>query len=289
MSLDHLRPYLELEGICPDPIFVIGSPRSGTTALGHALNHHPELWASMESYVLYQLYGQQRAERVWGHHWDRTNPSWLRAEEVDRGEFLAFLGLGINALYSSRSGGRRWIDATPLNTSMVDEVAAMFPGGFFIHIVRDGRLVVRSMGEFRRMLERERGPVPAAEMPAWTSDFRSGCETWSEYVRTALRFERSNPDRCVTLRNEELLADPRAALAPVLDFIGAEADDGPAAFLAESRVNSSFRGGDSQGRDDVPEWPDELRRTFAEVAGPGMLAAGYWTDAELERWADAGA
>lgn len=284
MSIDHLRPYLRLDGICSDPIFVIGSPRSGTTALGEALGKHPDLWASKESYVLHQLYGQGRAERVWSHHWERTNPNWLRAEEVDRAEFLAFLGLGMNALYSSRSGGLRWIDATPLNTSMVDEIAAMFPGAYFVHIIRDGRLVVRSMGGFLRMLERLWGSVPAAEVPDWMSDFSSRCETWAGYVSTALEFERSTPDRCVAVRNEDLLADPRAALAPILDFIGASANDGPADYLAASRINSSFRGEDPELQDEVIDWPEEQRRTFAEVAGPVMIAAGYLTEAELEGW-----
>ena len=147
MSIEHLTPYLEREGICPDPIFVIGSPRSGTTALGHSLHKHPELWASKESYFLYDCFGNGRAGRSWQRHRERKNPSFLASSEVGRAEFLGFLGLGVNALYTSRSGGLRWVDPTPLNTIMVEDLADLFPGAVFLNLVRDGRSVVRSIGK----------------------------------------------------------------------------------------------------------------------------------------------
>ena len=50
MSLDHAAPYLAAEGICENPVFVIGSPRSGTTATAQSLNRHPDLWVGKESY-----------------------------------------------------------------------------------------------------------------------------------------------------------------------------------------------------------------------------------------------
>ena len=69
-------------------------------------------------------------------------------EDVSREEFLASVGMGINALITSRSGGRRWIDHTPLYTLIVDTLAEVFPGASFIHILRDGREVVHSMLDF---------------------------------------------------------------------------------------------------------------------------------------------
>ena len=188
MSIEHLTPYLDRDGICPNPIFIIGSPRSGTTALGHALDKHPELWASKESYFLYDCFGNGRAGGTWQRHRERKNPSFLAHSDVGRAEFLGFLGLGVNALYTSRSGGLRWVDPTPLNTIMVEDLADMFPGATFLNLVRDGRSVVRSMGRFRDNLEAKKGPVPDAEMPPWTDDFRSACETWTRYVAAGATF-----------------------------------------------------------------------------------------------------
>jgi hypothetical protein len=289
VSLDHLRPYLELEGICRNPVFIIGSPRSGTTALGTALGRHPEFWVSRECYVLHQLYGKGRADWVWDNDWNRTTPSWLRAEGVERAEFLGFLGLAANALFSSRSEGRRWVDQTPLNTPMADDLADMFPGASFLNIVRDGRLVVRSMRTFLTMLEGLKGPIPEGEVPAWTADFRLACETWAQYVETGLSFDDAHPGRCLTIHNEELFADARSAFTRIHEFLDAPDDDGPAAMLESSRVNSSFRRDASRPSDeDWTDWDPEQRATFAEIAGPTLIRAGYADAAGLESWAASG-
>jgi Sulfotransferase family len=289
VSLDHLRPYLDREGVCRNPVFIIGSPRSGTSALAQALGRHPALWVSRESYVLHQLYGEGRAARTWKHHWERVTPSWLRAEEVDRAEFLGFLGLGINAMYSSRSGGRRWIDPTPLNTPMVHDLADMFPSASFVHIVRDGRAVVRSMGAFFEMLKGQHGTVPRNEVPPWVGDFRMQCKEWAKYTEAAFGFEDARPARCVTVRNEELAADPPAGFARIHRFLEVQDDDGPATTFAGPRVNSSFRGNaQSQGDAGWDEWGAELRRTFAEEAGDTLVRAGYASSEELKTWVASG-
>jgi len=289
VTADRLPPHLEFAAVCRDPIFVIGSPRSGTTAMGHALGRHPELWSSKESYVLHDLYGGGRANRVWTHHWERTNPSWLRAENVERAEFLEFLGVGVNAMYTSRAGGRRWVDPTPLNTPMVADLADMFPGASFVHLLRDGRFVVRSMGKFRKMLEHGGQRMPDREMPKWTEDFAHGCRTWAEYVEAGLHFAEANPARCVTVRHEQLADDPHATFARILEFLGASPHDGPAEFIAGSRINSSFQRDPSRPSDaEWSDWEPEQRETFARVAGPALVRAGFATAEELERWSTSG-
>lgn len=282
MGLHHLRPYLELEAVCPNPVLIIGSPRSGTTALGHALGRHPELWASKECYVLHDLFGGGRASRSWESHMERKNPSWLRAQGVEREELLGFLGLGINALYSSRSGGRRWVDPTPLNTPDAADLAAMFPGASFVHIVRDGRRVVRSMGGFREMLESKRGPMTAGELPSWADDFARGCETWVAWVQAALDLEDAKPDRCLTVRNEDLEEDPDALFERISRFLGIESNEAPAQFFSETRVNSSFTGAHGPGPDEW--WSPRRRAEFVRIAGGTLERAGYAGQDELEEW-----
>jgi hypothetical protein len=285
MSIDDLRAYLELEGLCSKPAFIIGSPRSGTTALANALGKHPELWVSKESYLVHQLYGNGRAGQVWEHNRERATPSWLREERVERAEFLGFLGLGVNALFSSRSQGRRWVDQTPLYTLMVNDLAEMFPGAQFLHIVRDGRAVVRSMGRFEEVFEDEQLAAMTDELPAWVGDFRLACSTWADWVETAYRFAAVHPDRCLTVANEELSADPQAGFAGIQEFLGVVPDDGPAAAFQGPRINSSFRRSGSRPADDTADdWDPMLRRVFAEVAGLTLVRAGYASSEELERW-----
>lgn len=288
MTAERLLPYLEAGGLCRHPIFVIGSPRSGTTALATALGRHPQLWVSKESYFLHQLYGNGRVDQVWEQNMRRATPSWLRHERVSREELLGFLGIGINALYSSRSGGRRWVEQTPLYTPMVTDLADMFPGAMFLHVVRDGRAVVRSMSSFRDAFDEAVRARLSDELPRWTEDFRNACETWRDWVERASAFHASHPDRCWTVGNEALVLDPGAELGRVLEFLGLEPNDDPAAFLSTTRINSSFRHRPERPSDgDFEEWPGELRRAFVEIAGATLVDAGYATRRELDEWAGA--
>lgn len=289
MSIEHAAAYLSAEGICPDPVFVIGSPRSGTTAMGNALGRHPDLWVGKESYVLHDFFLDRRPERVWERHTSRATPSWLAHEEVELEEFLAFCGLGFNALFSSRSGGRRWIDQTPLYTPMVGTLATMFPGAKFLHILRDGRHVVRSMVNFERKFDPEvlaaAGP---GEIPQWTKDLRAGCETWAAWVTAALDFAGAHPDRCLTVRNEDVSDDPESWFDRIHAFLDLEPHPAPAAFFGSVRVNSSWqRDGARPDDDDWSDWDAEDRATFVEVAAETMERAGIADLATLAKWVDA--
>jgi hypothetical protein len=265
---------------------VIGSPRSGTTALAQSLGRHPALWVGKESYLLHDLFSGRRVEEMWARHMQRVNPCWLAHENVEQDELLAFLGLGVNALFSSRSDGKRWIDPTPLYTPMVETVAAMFPGAVFVHIVRDGRHVVRSMINFERKFSAEvLANAQRNEIPRWSKDFRRGCETWAAWVEAALAFEAAHPSRCITVRNEELAADPEPGFATITGFLGLEPHPGPAKFFAKQRINSSW--GKETVRpsdDDWSGWTRSRRKEFVAVAGDTMSRAGYGDGDLLREW-----
>ena len=285
MSLDRVEPFLRTDLLCADPVFIIGSPRSGTTALAHALGRHPALWVSKESYFLQQLYGNGRAVEVWEHNQRRATPSWLRHEEVERAEFLAFIGIGMNALYSSRSCGRRWVEQTPIYTPMVADLADMFPSATFVHILRDGRAVVRSMGRFASVFDDAQRAAMTDELPGWTADFRLACETWSEWVETASTYGESHPGRCLTVRNEELTRDPQRGFEDIFDRLGLDHHPGPARWFESARINSSFADREVRPPDRWDDWPLGMRRVFASEAGRTLVETGYADPDELARWA----
>lgn len=289
MSLEHLQAFLDgaAGSLCPDPVFVVGSPRSGTTALARALGHHRGLWTSHESYVVHQLYGHDRARQAWQRDAERKQaPSWLKTEEVEREEFLGFLGAGINALYTSRSGGRRWVDQTPLNTLMLDDLAEMFPGAQFVHVLRDGRHVVHSMTNFIRKFDDR--PEARRYVPAWAADFGEACRTWRQWVQSAASFGQANPGRTTTVLIDRLSGEPRPAFDELYTFLGLEWEDGPVEFIASQRVNSSFgdesapRGLPSSPR--LPQWDDERRLIFADECGEVLLGHGLADRGELQAW-----
>lgn len=267
------------------PVFIIGSPRSGTTAMAHALKQHPDLFVSKESYVIHQFFGNGRLRQVWDHNMQRVTPNWLRHENVPYDEFLRHLGVGVDALFASRADGRRWVDQTPLYTPMVDDLALMFPDASFLHLVRDGRAVVRSMGQFDRVFdEQQRAAMFSDEIPSWTDDVVEACDTWNEWVTRASDFADRRPDRCMQIRNEDLSADPSAGFARIQEFLALTPHPGSARAWSGKRVNSSFRHDPERPADRWDDWPMEMRRVVVEHAGSGLVRHGYATLDELDRW-----
>jgi hypothetical protein len=258
--------------ICRRPVFIVGSPRSGTTILASSLARHSELWTSDESAHLFHLFGAGRTARILEQARRQPSPSWVRTENVSDDEFLAHLGIGVNALYTSRSGGRRWIEQTPLNTLMIDDLAAMFPGAVFIHMLRDGRRVVHSMLHFLDKFDLERRDEMSEYIGAWTTDFEAACRAWSEYVDRALDFAASQPERSLTVRNEDLVRDPEHGFRAIWEFLDVADEDLPAQRFGRQRVNSSFK----QRAPSKPwrDWELDRRRTFVALAGATMERAG---------------
>ncbi|HEV2716701.1 MAG TPA: sulfotransferase, partial [Terriglobales bacterium] len=160
------------------PIFVVGSPRSGTSILTWCLGHHPNLFPVPESNwlgdfavnvaIAYQI-GAAR-----GDH------SILSAMDIGDSELFAAFGQSINDLIlrhrtdletkretrtielkveprwleaTSMAAGpkTRWVDGTPEYSFHIYGLRRLFLQARFIHLFRDVRAVVRSMLNFHRV------------------------------------------------------------------------------------------------------------------------------------------
>jgi hypothetical protein len=241
---------------CPDPIFIIGAPRSGTTALAKALGQHSQLWAFDETQIFWDLFGSQQAHK---NYCRRADDSWLRREGVEEERFLFFLGLGLNALLTTLSHGKRWIDQTPVYTLMVGDLAAMFPGARFLHIMRDGRRAVHSMINY-----------PYKQAP-WARSFREAAKTWHSYTNAALNFCQSHPERSRTVINERLVVDSEGGFEEILEFLKAPYENAPGNYFRTNRVNSSFARANSRPSELLGQpwkhWTEEQSSTFHAEAG----------------------
>lgn len=227
---------------CTHPVFIIGAPRSGTSILAMSLAHHTRLWCSKESDLLFNLVRDDHAGRAFDAASARPEGTWIGQEEVSRAEYLGYLGLGLNALYTSRSLGKRWIDQTPVNTVIAETLAAMFPGAYFLHARRDSRRVIHSMIHFADSLapDLRSGFENAHLLPEWATSFAQACRTWRVFAEGAIAFAENHPDRCLTVVNEQLSADPTEQFSRIVRFMGLPDEDGPANFFRSSRLNSSF-------------------------------------------------
>jgi hypothetical protein len=276
--------------ICANPIFVVGSPRSGTTFLGWSLAHHSWLWTSGESTVIREIFGDtEPVERALEHAGIAGKGSWLVDQDVDRAELLAQLGVGVNALYTSRSRGRRWLDHTPQNTPIVELLGDMFPDAVFLHLVRDGRQVVHSMTNFQSALpaDRRQSFGNAGWQIPWL-DFETACETWRDHVETAMQFAQAHPERCLTILHSRFVSEPWRAYRDVFHFLEIPFEPAPVGYVRVKRINSSFPDAAvGEYRNPWPEWTKEQRRAFERVAGETMVRYGLARREELETAAEA--
>lgn len=112
------------------PILVIGTHRSGTTLLGRALGHHPEV----------AYWEEPRHVWSWGHNF-RPDDLLTAADATPR--IKSHIQRCCQRFLISR-GKARLADKTPSNCLRMAFVHEIFPDALFLHIFRDGRAVVHS-------------------------------------------------------------------------------------------------------------------------------------------------
>jgi Sulfotransferase family len=179
------------------PIFVIGSPRSGTTLLRLILDSHARISCGEETHFLRDL------EAVVGRDWDLVATYGLAREwwiEHLRGLYESF-----QAEVLARNGKARWAEKDPTYTLHLPFIEELFPGAVYVHLLRDGHDVVASF--------RDRW--------GYTSAARAARTEWARYVTAARALGARLPtERFLELRYEELVADPETQARRLFAFLG---------------------------------------------------------------------
>ena len=110
----------------------------------------------------------------------------------------------VYAAYADARGLSRYGDKTPPFVLHMDLLAGLFPEGRFVHLIRDGRDVARSL------VQTSFGPKGLAR----------AAEVWERRVsRGRASGARLGADRYLEVRYESLVADPASALREVCAFV----------------------------------------------------------------------
>ncbi len=245
------------------PIFIVGSPRSGTSMLHWALCEHEALWGSEESELFVPF--TRHLDAVYNKARQFKGRNWLEAQQVDKDTFYAFMGVGIDALYASRAGNRHWVEQTPSNTWALPEIYRLLPTARFLFIHRDGRQVVESMTSM------------------WRWPFIKAVKTWRDANLRALQFEQDHSGAILRISFESLVLDPEQELQRVWQLLGLkECRESTRFILDKDPINTSPQYA-AQNRLEKLEprygqWSWYKRLLFGKIAGRQMKALGYGSD-----------
>jgi hypothetical protein len=192
----------------PEPFFLVGAERSGTTLLRLMLSHHPEIECAPEFEFLVQ---RMPAPGVWPdleeyRAWLATSRIFVpHALEIDESLDYPALVRSFVDQHRERSGKPIGGATCHLHFERLDSI---WPEARYVHLLRDGRDVARScigMG--------------------WEGNVWYGAERWIVAVSTWARLSRSIPDeRRLELRFEDLVVDPEATLGRLCEFLGTDFD-----------------------------------------------------------------
>lgn len=202
-------------------IFVIGSPRSGTTWLQKLIASHPDVATSQES-NFFISYGRPLL-RSWKEDLADDSgrggiglPCYLSEDEFHRMLGLVFQEAVVRRVFDNNPEAHLFLEKTPSHALVVKEIHRALPGARFIFIVRDPRDVVASM-------------IAAAKtwgkMWAPSNIFRA-LAMWRRHVKSARESLAVIPaELSVIVRYEDLAADPRRELSDLFSFLGLQSSE----------------------------------------------------------------
>lgn len=255
------------------PIFIIGSPRSGTTFLGSCIAELPET-----SYHFEPVATKAAARYVYEQAWD--------VERAQR--FYRLVYAWLTRIYAD--GDLRFVDKTPRNCFLIDFLQNAFPDAQFIHIIRDGRDAALSHSKKPWMQAAQAqskkhepggyryGPyarfwVESRRVTEFesTSDIHRCIWAWRRHTESALATTcKLAKTRYHELRYENLVTNPREESERLLDFLDITALSSRQHFYhAISRART----------DSVGLWKKELShgqlQQVSQEAGKLLKTLGY--------------
>ena len=265
------------------PIFVVGSPRSGTSILAWCLGHHPNIFPVPESNWMGDFAANVAVAHQIGSA--RGDLSTLSAMDIRDDEFFAAFGRSINELVvghrrhleinrensnspskanprwleaTSMTAGpkARWVDGTPEYSLHICGLRKLFPQARFVHMFRDVGAVVCSMVNFHRTTGIQ---LVANEEDAY--------KYWLRTVNACLKAEEAyGPHVVYRLRYTALVEHPESALRSLLDFVG-EPYSAKCLEPLSQRINSSNVPPDFKSDDPAsdPLIVEEARQLSAKI------------------------
>lgn len=248
------------------PVFVVGSPRSGTTVLGRCIGEHSECVTAEESLILLPLW------RIYIDLYAGGLTTGIAhiSEYVTNEQMVNFLGEFADNIFKSllvKNNKITYVDHTPWYGVLSPFIQKIYPDARFIHVIRDGRQVVRSL-----TASYNKGFLWAGQ------NLKERIRIWQEVTLSTKHFLEKNKANVQVVYYKDLCTQPVKVLNDICNFLNISYEDSMSAPLsvhyAPSDLHSSF-GKDGFSSDYTPEgWPKEWdfedKKLFLDLAGSTM-------------------
>nr|WP_084384683.1 sulfotransferase [Novosphingobium naphthalenivorans] len=250
----------------PDPVFILGLPRAGSTLIEQILSSHSQIEGTMELPDIPQL-AMREAREAGGKRQDW--PDALAAMEPGR---LAELG----AEFLERTRIQRktdkpfYIDKLPNNWGYLGFIALILPNAKIIDARRHP--LDCCFSNFRQHF---------AKGQAFAYDLSHIGRYYADYVRAMAHYDQVLPGRVHRVIHEQLLDDPEGEVRRLLDYLGLPFEEACLQFHTNTRAvrtASSEQVRRPINRDGVGQW-----RPYETWLGPLKAALGDLVDTYAER------
>jgi Sulfotransferase family len=269
------------------PVFVVGSPRSGTTLLYDMLLSAGGFAVYLGESSIFNLVAPSFGELRLARNRKRMLNAWLgsklfRISGLNREEIAKkilsecrnagdFLRLFMDEV-ARQQGVQRWAANTPEEILYVPLIKKTVQNALFIHVIRDGRDVALSLSRKRYIR-----PFPWKER----EDLMGAAIYWDWIVQKGREYGRQLGPDYMEIHFEDLIAQPREALARVGEFICQHLDYDRIqrrALGSVAKPNTSFRS-EAADFNPVARWkkqftPEQLL-LFEGLVGDQLRNLGY--------------
>ena len=202
------------------PFFIVGCDRSGTTMLRLILDRSADVAIPTESMFVVDMarlrprFGQLRndqefdrlAATVWRHpkvrEWHLQGTPPPRDGLTGATAYRAALEAPY-AAYARAHGKPRWGDKTPYYVNHIAELRRVFPDARIVNVVRDGRDVALSL----------------LRVPFGPSNVWAAAHQWRQAIEAGDRAAEELADDLLTVRYEDVVADPEAVVPMICGFL----------------------------------------------------------------------
>lgn len=221
------------------PVFIIGSPRSGTSLLRLMMTSHSQIMVPPESGFLVWLanqYGEWTAsdtlnEQILCNYladlqkcrkfdtWELNSPE-IKAKILQiQPENYSQLSSCVYLAYAEKLGRQPtiWGDKNNFYLEHIPELIRLYPQARFIHIVRDGRDIACSYREIQQR------PSSSPYSPNLPTDMVTIARQWSTNL-FKVQDDSSvlHPEQKLTISYENLVNEPQLIMRKVVDFLGVD-------------------------------------------------------------------